>query len=107
VIDNLKGKLKKNTPLPIFKEGGIAMDQASVYLYEDDELPRTGSYYIFLGFAQPDGSIIVSGPNSNILIDASNQQEIVSSPQYQRYTQAVRNEIPFDRVRSVSKYAEQ
>jgi len=107
VIDNIKGKLKKNQPFPVLKEGGLAMDGASVYLFEGDQLPVAGAYYILLGNAQPDGSIILSGPNTTVTLDAGSKQEIVSSDAYKQYAKAVQNQTPFSRDRSKSTYEEQ
>jgi len=107
VIDNIKGTLKKNQPMPILKEGGVAMDGASVYLFEGDQLPKADSYFIFLGLAQPDGSITISGPNTTVTLNATSKHAIVSSDAYKQYAQAMRNEIPFKRDRSTSKYEEQ
>ncbi len=113
VIDNLKGKLKKNQPLPIVKEGGIALNEKSVYLFEDDQLPQPGAFYIFLGFAQSDssmlggGSILISGPNSSVPLDANSKSQIVSSREYKDYVKAVKNQILFERERAKSQYEEQ
>ena len=68
VLDNIKGKLITKEPIHILKEGGVSQDGKSVYLYERDQLPESGKEYVFLGYAQPDGSIIVSGPESSVLV---------------------------------------
>ena len=38
---------------------------------DDDCLPEEGKEYIFLAYAQPDGALLVSGPNSNVMVDDS------------------------------------
>jgi len=106
VIDNLKGKLKKNTDFEILKNGGITEDKKSVVLYEDDNLLEIGKYHILAGYAQPDGSLLVSGPNSSILLPASNKEEVVSSHEYKKYKKAVENEVKTERKRFKSSHEE-
>ena len=107
VIDNIKGKLKKNQPIQILKYGGITMDKQSVVVFEDDEMPQENHYYIFLGLGQPDGSLLVMGPYSNQLLDVASKQEIVSSSDYTAYKKAVQNEIKYTRNRFPSIYEDQ
>lgn len=38
-------------------------------MYEDDTLPEEGKSYVFLAYAQVDGSLLISGPNSNEYVD--------------------------------------
>jgi hypothetical protein len=106
VIDNIKGKLKKNNSFEILKHGGIEQELESIYIFEDDVLPQENNYYIFLGYAQDDGTILISGPNSNILLNANSKQEIVSSNEYKEYKKAFKNEIKFERERSKSNFEE-
>ena len=116
VIDNIKGNLKKNEPIPIQKSGGISEDQDVYFLYEGDSLPVEGKYYIFNTYNQPDGSILVSGPNSNIELDklvsgpkpltTNSKSEIVNSGEYEKYAEAVENEVKSDRQRFESNYTE-
>jgi len=86
VLDNIKGKLITKEPIHILKEGGVAQDGNSVYLHERDLLPESGKKYVFLGYAQPDGSIIVSGPESNIPVSENNST-------IDKYYDAYKNEI--------------
>lgn len=117
VIDNIKGDLKKNEPIPIQKSGGISEDQDVYFLYEGDSLPVEGKYYIFNTYSQPDGSILVSGPNSNIELNVDpvsrlksmntdTKSEIISSEEYKKYAEAVENEVESDRERFESNYTE-
>jgi len=106
VIDNIKGKLKKNQPISVQKSGGISQDQDVYLLYEGDSLPVDGRYYIFNTYNQPDGSILISGPNSNIELNADSMSEIVSSEEYKKYVKAVKNEVKSDRKRFESDYTE-
>lgn len=104
VIDNLKGNLKKNTAFEILKKGGITEDQKSIVLYEHDQLLEVGKYHIIAGYAQPDGSILVSGPNSSIILPAFSKAEIVSSSEYKKYKKAVENEVKTKRKRFKSSH---
>lgn len=107
VVDNIKGKLKKNNAIPMQKSGGQSEEDKNLYLlYEDDFLPEEGKYYIFNAYTQPDGSSLISGPNSNIELDANSKSEIVSSETYKEYKKAVQNEVKSDRQRFDSKYSE-
>ncbi|WP_052090732.1 hypothetical protein [Desulfosporosinus sp. HMP52] len=106
VIDNIKGNLNKNTPIEFRKAGGISADKKAVYVFENDELPAENKYYIFSGSAGNDGSIIISGPNSNIPLNASDKQDILSSKQYKEYKNAFENQVKVQRERSVSKFRE-
>ncbi len=104
VIDNIKGKLKKN--ISVQKSGGISQDQDVYLLYEGDSLPVEGRYYIFNTYNQPDGSILISGPNSNIELNINSKSEILSSEEYKKYVEAVKNEVKSDRKRFESDYTE-
>ncbi|MGE8203065.1 cell surface protein [Heyndrickxia sp. NPDC080065] len=106
VIDNIKGKLKKNTAIPMQKSGGISEDKNLYILYEDDLLPEGGKCYIFNTYNQPDGSILISRPNSNIELDITSKNKIVSSKEYKNYKKAVKNQVKSDRQRFISKYSE-
>ncbi|HHY72372.1 MAG TPA: hypothetical protein GX497_03935 [Bacillus bacterium] len=110
VVDNIKGKLKKDSPIDVLKHGGVTQDNKAVFVFENDELPEANKFYIFLGYAQKDGSILISGPNSNILLNTSaNQlkQNINSLKEYQEYRKAFQDEIiKVKRERFTSKFEE-
>ncbi len=86
VEDNIKGKLITNEPIHIVKEGGVTQDGKRIYIYENDEMPETGKKYVFLCYAQSDGSLLVSGPESNVPV--SDDSAVVT-----RYEDAYKNEI--------------
>ncbi|WP_249595677.1 cell surface protein [Peribacillus frigoritolerans] len=118
VLQNIKGDLVTDTSIPIQKAGGINEDGSSVVLYEDDTLPEEGKSYVFLAYAQDDGSL--SGPNSNEYVEGIKQDvtsekmekgkaslnegatEVVSG-----YENAYENEIPTDRDRSESEFVDE
>lgn len=106
VIDNIKGKLKKNEIINITKAGGISKAQESIIMYENDTLPEAGKYYIITAFAQEDGTLLISGPKSNILLDNQNKSEITSSKEYKNYKEYYDNEKKISRERFQSKYSE-
>ncbi|MGG6447370.1 cell surface protein [Pseudobacillus badius] len=108
VVDNIKGKLKKNKPIPMQKTGGQSEEDKNLYLvYEKDNLPKERKYYIFNTYNQPDGTILIpGGPNSSIELNAARKSEIVSSKKYKEFKKAVRNQVKSDRKRFESKYNE-
>lgn len=109
VLKNIKGKLQMDQPVTLTKDGGIAQDGKSVLLYEEDSLPQVGQSYVFLAYAQEDGSLLVSGTGSNVLIAAGgntkDKSAIVNSPECAEYERAVQNEIILPQSeKSTSKY---
>ena len=106
VIDNLKGKLKKNNDIPVQKDGGLNINGDAYFLYENDVLPEEGKYYIFNTYNQPDGSILISGPNSNIELNVSSKSEIMKATEYKEYIKHVKNQSKIERKRFSSKYDE-
>lgn len=114
VLRNIKGNLKTDTPIPIQKFGGIDKDNSEIVLYEDDRLPAVNKTYVFLAYAQDDGSLLVSGPNSNIIVEEidntvtaknissyAKKSDVISD-----YKNAYKHQIVTKRDRSVSKYDE-
>ncbi|MBL3641714.1 cell surface protein [Bacillus sp. RHFB] len=116
VLQNIKGDLVTDTSIPIQKAGGINEDGSSVVLYEDDTLPEEGKSYVFLAYAQDDGSLLVSGPNSNEYVEGIKQD--VTSEKMEKgkaslnegateVVSAYENEIPADRDRSESEFVDE
>lgn len=105
VIENLKGELITDQPIKITKQGGVTATLDSVFLFENDELPETNNTYIFFAYAEADGSLLVSGPNTNIPYNTTNTYSEKSTSEYQEYKSAVANEIiPVERERFTSIY---
>lgn len=114
VMKNIKGELITDTEIPIQKAGGLAKDGSQYVIYEEDELPVTGGIYVFYAYAQPDGSLLVSGPKSNKKInvkpetfnssDSANNIENIS--EVQKVIEALDDQIKTDRQRFVSNYDE-
>lgn len=69
VTENMKGNLMTEKAIPIVKYGGVSEDGKTCYLFDGDELPVAGNTYIFFAYAQDDGSLLISGPVSNVQVD--------------------------------------
>ncbi|MFD1738957.1 hypothetical protein ACFSCX_20810 [Bacillus salitolerans] len=104
IIDNIKGNLKKNTEIEILKNGGLSQDEESIVLSENDSLFEVGNYHIMAAYAQPDGSLLVSGPNSSLVLSAESKSEIVSLEEYKNYKKAFEKGFVSDRERFKSSY---
>ncbi|BBN98746.1 hypothetical protein [Sporolactobacillus terrae] len=112
VLKNIKGNLKVDSSIPIQKFGGVNKDHTEIVLYEDDQLPEENKTYVFLAYAQDDGSLLISGPNSNKIIgDNSNEATAKNISLYAKksdvisdYQNAYEHQIETKRDRSISKY---
>lgn len=97
VDKNLKGELAEN--IECSKHGGLKKDGTMMLLFSDNSndsgLPETGNQYIFLAYAQPDGSLTLSEFFDNRPYDDELLQE---------YLDYCKNEVPFDRSRFVSNF---
>ncbi|WP_354471874.1 cell surface protein [Lysinibacillus parviboronicapiens] len=109
VIDNLKGELKKDQPIPLQKAGGISEDGSTQVIFENDILPEEGKYYIFSTLNQPDGSILAGGTNTTIPLNVNIKRNIVSSEdplnaksdivnskEYKDFEKAIKNQVKFE-----------
>lgn len=66
VTKTLKGDFSQGDNIQIKKMGGISENGKQYYLCEDDVIPEEGKNYIFLGYVQPNGELLVAGKNSTI-----------------------------------------
>lgn len=107
VVDNLKGRLKKNKPIEFFKHGGVNYDGKSISLLEGDQLLESGKYYILTAASENDGRLGQGMPNSAIKLNAGSKQEIVSDKEYKNFKKYVKNEVKFDRERFRANAEEQ
>lgn len=95
----MKGELRTENPIEIIKDGGVAQNGEAVYLYEADCLPQVEQEYIFLAYAQEDGSLLVSGMGSNVPIEVNGKaakrtvENRDSEDTYETYKAAIKNEI--------------
>lgn len=69
VEECLKGDLKEGNIDKILKFGGLEKGGNSIAILENDVLPDVDEKYIFLGYKQDDGTILLSGEKSNISTD--------------------------------------
>lgn len=106
VIDNFKGNLKQNAEIELLKAGGISDDKKSIVLYEEDELLEVGQYHILSAYAQPDGSLLVSGPNSSEILAEASKEKAIASESYKKYTEALNKGFESERKRFKSTYEE-
>lgn len=106
VIENLKGKLKKNVNVQFTKWGGVSYDGTRISLLEGDQLLEDGKYYILLASAQEDGTLRQTGPYSAIKLTTDSKADVMSSEEFKLYKGYVKDEIKFKRERSKSKYEE-
>ena len=111
VIENIKGNLITDKPIPVQKSGGLSEDGTTIYLYEGDELPREGATYIFFAYAQQDGSLLISGPVSNIHLirkciemEAKAVDNFKELPDYHEILEAYENQVEEERIRFKSAY---
>ena len=94
---NLKGELVEN--IQCSKHGGLKKDGTMMLVFSDQSndsgLPEAENQYIFLAYAQPDGSLTLSEFFDNRPYDDELLEE---------YLDYCNNEITFDRTRFVSSY---
>jgi len=118
-LNNIKGELVTDTEISIQKAGGLSQDGTHYFVYEEDKLPIPRDFYIFYAYAQPDGSLLVSGPNSNMKINVqtsrrslndyiidsirniSGAQEVI---EVQKVIDALDTQVETNRNRFVSTY---
>lgn len=106
VTKNIKGNLMTDKAVPIQKSGGLSEDGSQCFVYEGHELPVVGNEYIFFAYAQPDGSLLISGPVSNISV-SGDTNEITSSGDSEEYDEimdAYKNQVDSGRTRFTSSY---
>ena len=86
--------------------GGLSEDGSQYFVYEGDELPVVGNEYIFFAYAQPDGSLLISGPVSNMSV-SDNTSDIApfsDSTEYSDIVDAYNNQVDSGRTRFTSSY---
>jgi hypothetical protein len=110
VLANLKGELVLST-IEVEKSGGISQDASFYTLYEGDLMPKPEGVYVFYANAREDGSMLVSGMNSNVLLDippAKDKDELLrhvkSTQEYQTIIDALQNPVEPARQHQASKY---
>ncbi|MCI8712760.1 MAG: hypothetical protein HFH23_10885 [Ruminococcus sp.] len=105
VTENMKGNLMTEKAIPIVKYGGVSEDGKTCYLFDGDELPVAGNTYIFFAYAQDDGSLLISGPVSNVQVDNEDAVRARGNTiTYEDVKDACQNQIDSGRERSASIY---
>lgn len=104
VLENIKGNLATEGEISIQKSGGISKDKTKYIVFEGDELPKVGKNYIFFAYAQPDGSLLLSGKVSNIDLKVDENADYENSTEYREVLKAYENQELSDRQRYTSEY---
>ena len=101
VIENIKGTLPEDEEIEIFKSGGITEDNESLLLYNGDSLPVAGRTYVMAAAVQQDGSLLLSGPNTNVLLegDASSSEALADAGSLGSFQEHLENQVPYERER--------
>lgn len=99
VIKNIKGELPTEENILLIKCGGRSKD-GQMILYENDQLLVENSTYIFAACVQPDGSLLISGPNLSEIIDESKlSSKEVKEETLGKYVEMYKQEVKYDRER--------
>lgn len=108
VKQNLKGNLKTEEPITLFKGEGVYLHHKMTNLYQGDMLPDEGHCYLFLASSGEDGELYTHGNHGNEylcaigeLSSSENAAEVI-----ERYETAVDNMDESVRIgeRFISKY---
>lgn len=104
VLENIKGKLEKK--VEITKKGGYVKKWGATkqYIYDcggdPDCLPDVGKTYLFIAVAGQNSELSVLVTGGQVLIDGDDAKAIVD-----KYKDAFKNEIPYERERFNVKYS--
>ena len=99
VIKNIKGELPTEENILLIKCGGRSKD-GQMILYENDQLLVENSTYIFAACVQPDGSLLISGPNLSEIIDEPKlSSKEVKEETLGKYVEMYKQEVKYDRER--------
>lgn len=84
ICKNIKGNLSTKKKVTVLKSGGKGKNTNIKFIYDNDNLPTKGKYYIFMAYVQKDGSLLVSGANSTLPSGANynstiNYKKVVSA----------------------------
>ena len=99
VEENLKGELWTDLDIEVVKAGGYSKNGTTI-LYESDFVVGTGlcavgQKYVFIGFGQPDGSLLLDHLHGNMEYTDELKNDILDD---------IENQIDFERERFASKY---
>lgn len=104
VLSSISGEFDPSQKLSIYKTGGIEQNQQFVEVLEGDELPEVGNSYVFTAYIQDDGSLLVSGINSNRELD----QEVIKNLNLENNNEISNEEIQDELLQdeSVNSYSQ-
>jgi hypothetical protein len=112
VVENIKGELITDQPIHFKRAGDISHSGTYYPIIYNDVLPEVGQTYIFYAYAQPDGSLLMSGETSATLLTSLNYFEaampsaLQNAPEFVEAIDAYHNQIEdrFELERFVSIY---
>lgn len=111
VIKNIKNELILDSNVKIQKMGGLREDGSAYDVFESDKLPEVDKYYIFIANTQEDGTLLISGANSNIELNdiKSNglskvRSNINKNSMYIKYCKYAKEEKKSDEFIRCNKY---
>ena len=111
VVENIKGELITNQPIHFQRAGDISEGGIYYPIIYGDSLPEVGQTYIFYAYAQPDGSLFVSGETSATPLTSLNYLEaampsaLQNAPEFVEAVDAYQNQIViFEHERFISVY---
>ncbi|WP_127849119.1 hypothetical protein [Lacticaseibacillus hulanensis] len=89
VLKVLKGKISCGS-IKIVKTGGIREDKSAINVLEGDFMPKVGRTYVFNAYVQDDGTILLSGQNSNVAVSGGTKADIAQDDNVATYQEAAR-----------------
>lgn len=103
VCKNIKGKLSNKKKVTIYKAGGKEKNSNLKHIYDKDRLPQKGKYYVFMAYVQKDGSLLVSGANSTLVLGKNynvnlNYKKAVSAYKKRKNMSRIRYKIRSNKV---------
>jgi len=112
VVENIKGELITGQPIHFQRAGDISKGGIYYPIIYGDSLPEVGQTYIFYAYAQPDGSLSVSGETSITPLTSLNYLEaampsaLQNAPEFVEAVDAYQNQIEgrFEHERFISVY---
>ncbi len=93
VKQNLKGNLKTDEPITLFKGEGVYLHHKMTNLYQGDMLPDEGHCYLFLASSSEDGELYTHGNHGNEYLCPIGELEVSENAKaiIERYADAVEN----------------
>ena len=99
VVENIKGELITDQPIHFQRAGDLSKGGKYYPIIFNDVLPEVGQTYIFYAYAQPDGSLFMSGETSATPLTSLNYLEaampsaLQNAPEFVEAVDAYQNQI--------------